>query len=112
MKEVVERLNKIFPDRWGKWNDRQGLTVKNLYELLKQPSSKEFHAIRLNEKVRTSFPNLRVMRRHNAKQEVSICDAVWKVLNEHKLTLSYQAVVSAWKGYKTKQRALIVHRGS
>ena len=98
---LVANLKKINFNRWGKWNDGQGLTELELSEFLKQPWIGVTHAIKPEEEVRTSFQNLRVTRGRGAKHEVSLCDAVRHALDEISRHLDYQTVVTIWKRYNT-----------
>ena len=98
--DVVTALNDMRHRWWRKWNDGKGLTEDDLSELLKRPSTGEPHGIRTETEVRTCFPNLLVMRNHETKRKVSICDAVTHALDEGKQALDYNTVVSIWKRYK------------
>ncbi len=100
MEDILEALNGMKGRPWKKCNEGKGLKESDVFELLNQPSSRELHKIIPKTTVRSSFPNLCVMRNRAAKLEISICDAVTKALADGNQVLSPDTIVSSWKRYK------------
>ncbi len=100
IEDILEALNGMAGRPWKKFNNGKGMTESDLLKHKEQSASGEHHVIRPETEVRTSFPNLRLKRGHEAKRKNSICDAVAAALDIEDQTLSVEAIVSAWERYK------------